>query len=98
MLPVLEDIGIAQASAQGRFDVTDLLAYSSVCGVGVDMVPVSGNVSVQQIESLMFDLSTVSLRLNKPLSARLLPVLGKDPGEMTSFESKYMCNSVVMKI
>jgi len=98
MLSVLEDVGLAQACAMGKFDVTDLLAYASVCGVGIDLAPIPGNVSSRKIEALMLDLCAVSLRQSKPLSARLLPVPGKVAGEATAFDSPYMCNSAVMRI
>ena len=46
MLPVMEDVGLAKASDQNRFGIIDLLAYSSVCGVGLDMVPVAGDIEL----------------------------------------------------
>jgi len=96
MLPVLEDVGLAKASDQNRFGIIDLLAYSSVCGVGLDMVPVAGDIEPSKLESLLLDLTTMSSRLNKPLSARILPVRGMRAGDMSSFDSPYVCNSRVM--
>jgi uncharacterized protein (UPF0210 family) len=98
MLPLLEDDGLAKAADEGQFGVTELLAYSSVCGVGVDMVPVAGDVSLLQLESLMLDVGVMALKLKKPLSVRVLPVPGKQVGERTQFQSPYICNSRVMSL
>jgi uncharacterized protein (UPF0210 family) len=98
MLPVLEDVGLAKASDQNRFGIVDLLAYSSVCGVGLDMIAVAGDIPVSAIENLLLDLTTISIRLAKPLSARILPSRGLRAGDMTGFDSPYICNSRVMAL
>jgi uncharacterized protein (UPF0210 family) len=98
MLPVLEDVGLAKASDESRYSIMDLLAYSSVCGVGLDMIPVAGDIDANTLENLLLDLATISARLTKPLSARILPVRGLRAGEMTSFDSPYICNSRVMAV
>jgi uncharacterized protein len=98
MLPVLEDAGLAKGSGERRFGITDLLAYSSVCAVGVDMVPIPGDVPAADLDKLLLDVATVSVRLNKPLLARLLPVKGKRAGDATNFTSPYLCNAKVMAI
>lgn len=42
MLAVLEDQGLAEAAAEGRLSIERLLSWSSVCGTGLDTVPVPG--------------------------------------------------------
>ena len=42
------------------------------------------------IEAILLDVATLAIRLDKPLSARLLPVPGKTAGEMTDFGSPYL--------
>lgn len=98
MLPVLEDVGLARASDENRYSIGDLLSYSSVCGVGLDMIPVAGDTEQNTLEHLLLDLTTISARLAKPLSARILPVRGLSAGDMTSFDSPYICNSRVMAV
>ena len=44
MLPVLEDPVLATRAAERRYSVRDLLLYSSVCGTGLDVVPLAGDV------------------------------------------------------
>ncbi len=96
MLPVLEDPGLAAAVTEGRIGVDGLLAWSSVCGVGIDMVPVAGDTPVERIAALITDVAAMSSRLNKPLSVRVLPIQGKRAGEMTEFDSPYVCNAAIM--
>ncbi|MBO0350504.1 DUF711 family protein [Phormidium pseudopriestleyi FRX01] len=90
MLPVCEDIGLAKRASEGTYNLTDLLLYSSVCGCGLDTVPLPGNISVEQIEAILLDVASLAIKLDKPLSARLFPIPGKQAGEMTEFNSPYL--------
>jgi uncharacterized protein (UPF0210 family) len=47
MLPVMEDLILADRAAQDfpTFSLRDLLVFSSVCGVGLDTVPVPGEIT-----------------------------------------------------
>ena len=96
MLPVLEDSTLAFRSETGVFSVKDLLMYSSVCGTGLDTVPLPGDISEQRIEGLLMDIAALSLRLGKPLTARLMPVPGMKSGEKTTFDFSFFRNGGVM--
>ncbi|MBM3137399.1 MAG: DUF711 family protein [Chloroflexi bacterium] len=96
MLPVLEDSTLAARSENGIFSVKDLLMYSAVCGTGLDTVPLPGNISAEKIESLLMDIAALSLRLNKPLTARLMPVPGMESGQKTGFDFAFFKNGGVM--
>jgi uncharacterized protein (UPF0210 family) len=98
MMPVLEDAVLAERAAEGRLTVKDLLLYSAVCGTGLDTVPLPGDVSSTQVAALLLDISTMAMRLDKPLTARLMPVPGKQAGDMTSFNFGYFANSRVMAL
>jgi uncharacterized protein (UPF0210 family) len=98
MFPVLEDTVLGQRNAEGRFGIQDLLLFSAVCGTGLDTVPIPGDTPRSRIESLLLDVASLSLRLGKPLSARLFPVPGKAAGEMTTFDSPYLTNTTVMAL
>src|SRR5438874_13083928 len=43
MLPVLEDARLAERWSEGRVSVDALLAYSAVCGPGLDTIPLPGD-------------------------------------------------------
>jgi uncharacterized protein (UPF0210 family) len=102
MLPVLEDKRLSElgmmTSSTSRIDVQKLLCISSVCGVGVDTVPISGDVSDENLSSLMLDVAALAGRWNKQLSCRVFPVPAGKAGEMTAFDSPYMCNSFVFEL
>ena len=98
MLHVLEDSILAQRAADGTLTIKDLLLYSTVCGTGLDTVPLPGNVTAEQLAPLLFDLSALATRLNKPLTARLMPIPGKQAGDATNFNFEYFANSKVMAL
>jgi uncharacterized protein len=98
MLPILEDVGLARAAVEGRLGIAQVLSYASVCGVGVDMVALPGNVSAERLQALIADVGTMANRLQKPLLVRVLPIPGKTAGELTNFSSQYICNSNIMAI
>ena len=105
MLPVLEDRRLAElagmvvaGSGDNRLTIDRILCISSVCGVGVDTVPIPGNVATESLTSLILDVAALAGRWNKPLSCRVFPVPGKVSGEMTTFDSPYMCNSRVFDL
>jgi uncharacterized protein len=98
MLPVLEDATLAARAAQGTLSVNDLLMYSAVCGTGLDTVPLPGSTSIDEIYAVLLDLAALALRLDKPLTARLMPIPGKQAGEPTSFDFPYFANSRVLPL
>jgi uncharacterized protein (UPF0210 family) len=98
MLPVLEDASLARRAAEGLLTVNELLLYSSVCGTGLDTVPLPGDVSAAQLSAILLDLASLSLRLDKPLTARLMPIPGKAAGEATGFDFSYFANSRVLPV
>jgi hypothetical protein len=101
MLPVCEDTRLAELASETkgrRLRVSDLLSVSSVCGVGIDTVPLPGDASVEDISSLILDMAGVAGRWNKSLSARLFPIPGKKSGDMTTFDSPFLINARVFSI
>jgi uncharacterized protein (UPF0210 family) len=97
-LPVLEDKVLAWRAAEGTLSVKDLLLYSAVCWTGLDTVPLAGDTTPEQISALLLDLAALALRLDKPLTARLMPVPGKKAGDPTGFTFDYFANSRVMAL
>jgi uncharacterized protein (UPF0210 family) len=98
MMPILEDATLAKRAAQGTLTVKDVLLYSAVCGTGLDTVPLPGDTTADQIVPLLLDLSALALRLDKPLTARLMPVPGKKAGDPTGFDFAFFANSKVMAL
>lgn len=98
MLPILEDTVLAKRAMQGRYSISDLLLFSSVCGTGLDVVPLPGDASAEQLSALVGDVAALATKYSKPLSARLFPVPGKKAGDIVTFNNPYLTDSVVMEI
>ncbi|HVH09364.1 MAG TPA: DUF711 family protein [Gemmatimonadales bacterium] len=98
MLPVLEDPVLARRASEGRYSVRELLLYSSVCGTGLDVVPLPGDAAPERLAALVGDMAALAVKLGKPLSARLFPVPGKAPGDLAHFDDPYLTDCVVMKV
>ncbi|PJF41683.1 MAG: DUF711 domain-containing protein [Phototrophicales bacterium] len=98
MLPVLEDSVLARRAAEGKLQVQDLLMLSAVCGTGLDCIPLAGDVGVEALENLLLDVAALSLRLNKPLTARLMPFPNKRVGDELNFDFEFFANSKVMYV
>jgi uncharacterized protein len=98
MLPVLEDSRLAQRWSEGRLSLDSLLSYSAVCGTGLDTVPLPGDVTEQQLELIIGDMASLAVKWHKPLSARLLPVTGKKPGDTTEFDDPYLVNATLQPL
>ena len=95
MVPVMEDQRLAQRWAEGTYNTDNLLAYSAVCGTGLDTVPYPGDISAAQMERIYGDVASLAWKWKKPLSARLQPVAGKGAGERTPFESRFLFNTTL---
>lgn len=98
MLPVLEDAVLAARSREGLFTVNDLLLYSAVCGTGLDTVPLPGDVGEEELAGILLDVAALALRLDKPLTARLMPVPGLAAGDETGFDFAYFANGQVLGV
>lgn len=98
MLPVLEDTVLARRWSEGTLTLDSLLSYSAVCGTGLDVVPLPGDVTEQQLARIIGDVASLAVKLRKPLSVRLLPVAGKKAGQMTDFDSPYLVNTVLQAV
>ncbi|MDP3185072.1 MAG: DUF711 family protein, partial [Anaerolineales bacterium] len=94
----LEDAILSQRAAEGLLTIKDLLLYSAVCGSGLDTVPLPGDTAPEQIAALLLDLSALAVRLDKPLTARLMPIPGKKAGDPTGFDFAFFANSRVMAL
>jgi uncharacterized protein (UPF0210 family) len=105
MLSVLEDTTLARRNAQGRYTLRDLLAFSAVCGTGLDTIPLPGDTTPEQIAGVLTEVAALATALRKPLTARLVPLPGLQAGDWMRFDqvsdprvAEYFCASRVMRI
>ena len=95
MVPIMEDKLLAQRWAESTYNIDSLLAYSAVCGTGLDTIPLPGDVTLEQMERIYSDVASLATKWNKPLSARLQPVPNKKPGDRTEFQDPYLFNTTI---
>jgi uncharacterized protein (UPF0210 family) len=95
MLPVMEDKRLAERWAENTYEIDSLLAYSAVCGTGLDTVPLPGDVSEERLVKIYGDVAALAWKWHKPLSARLQPVKDKGAGDRTDFDSQYLFNTTL---
>ena len=108
MLPVLENESLAKAVGSGQLSVKQLLLYSTLCGVGLDTVPIPGGMDGDgekekrilefKIAATILDINAISQRQNKPLTVRFLPVKNAKPGDEVDLKSPYLTKGYVMAL
>jgi hypothetical protein len=75
----------------------DLLLFSSVCGTGLDVVPVPGDTSVETLANIIIDVAAQSVKLRKPLSVRLYLIPGAEVGDPVHVDDALLTDSVVFR-
>jgi uncharacterized protein len=98
MMPVLEDTRLSQLWSEGAISMDQLLAYSAVCGTGLDTIPLPGDVTTERLERIIGDVASLSVKWSKPLSARLLPVAGAKAGDRTAFDDPNLINTIIQPL
>lgn len=96
MFPVLEDATLAARTP--AFTLNDLLLYATVCGTGLDTIPLPGDTSEDALAAILLDLATLAIKLNKPLTARLMPIPSLRAGDETAFDFEYFARARVMDV
>ena len=98
MFSLLEDNLLSQKNNKREFSIDSLMAYSTVCGCGLDMIPIPGGVFEDEIASIMLDIASISCVLNKPLGVRLLPIPLRKENEYTNFNHDFLYNTRILNI
>lgn len=84
-IPVSEDAGMIEAAQLGALSLDKLEAWTSVCSVGIDMVAVPGSTSAETIAAIIADEMAIGVMNNKTTAVRIIPVPGREVGEMVEF-------------
>lgn len=102
MYSLLEDLELCSINNERGVTLEQIISLSTVCGCGVDMVPVYGKVKNEELRSILLDVSGISCRLNKPLGVRLLPIpqYGRGKSGFTSFhnDSDFIANTRIVEL
>ncbi|MEF2968434.1 PFL family protein [Paenibacillus sp. M1] len=84
-IPVSEDHGMIQAVERGALTLEKLEAMTCVCSVGLDMIAIPGSTSKETISGIIADEAAIGMVNNKTTAVRVIPVIGKEVGEMVEF-------------
>jgi uncharacterized protein len=84
-IPVSEDATMIEAARMGALSLDKLEAWTSVCSVGIDMVAVPGTTTAETIAAIIADEMAIGVMNNKTTAVRIIPVPGRDVGEMVEF-------------
>ena len=98
MIPIMEDDVLSRRWAEKAITIDSMLAYSAVCGTGLDTIPLPGATSVEQLGRIFGDVASLAWKWKKPLSARLQPIKGKGAGDPTPFKSRFLSNTKIQEL
>ena len=84
-IPVSEDAGMIRAAEMGALHLEKLEAMTCVCSVGLDMIAIPGDTSVETILGIIADEAAIGMINNKTTAVRLIPAIGKKPGDRLNF-------------
>lgn len=84
-IPVSEDQGMIHAVLDGALTLEKLEAMTCVCSVGLDMIAIPGNTKASTISGMIADEMAIGMVNQKTTAVRLIPVIGKDVGEMVEY-------------
>ena len=84
-IPVSEDAGMIRAAVDGALSIEKLEAMTCVCSVGLDMIAVPGDTSVEAIAGIIADEMAIGVINTKTTAVRLIPAIGREEGDMLEF-------------
>ena len=84
-IPVTEDAGMIAAAARGALTIEKLEAMTAVCSVGLDMINVPGDTPAEVLAAIIADEAAIGMVNSKTTAIRLIPAIGKKPGEDMEF-------------
>ncbi len=84
-IPVSEDAGMIRAAQDGALSLEKLEAMTCVCSVGLDMIAVPGDTSVEAIAGIIADEMAIGVINGKTTAVRLIPAIGHKEGDVLEF-------------
>ena len=84
-IPVSEDAGMIDAARCGALSLTKFEAMTAVCSVGLDMIAIPGDTPAEIISAILADEAAIGMVNSKTTAIRLIPAIGKKPGEDMEF-------------
>ncbi|MGM0902214.1 MAG: PFL family protein [Bacillota bacterium] len=84
-IPVSEDNGMIRGIEDNALTLSKLEAMTCVCSVGLDMIALTGDVSASTLSAIIADEAAIGMINKKTTAVRVIPVPGRNEGEMVEF-------------
>lgn len=84
-IPVSEDAGMIKAAEDGVLSIEKLEAMTCVCSVGLDMIAIPGDTTVEAIAGIIADEAAIGMINTKTTAVRVIPAIGKAAGDTLHF-------------
>ena len=84
-IPVSEDAGMIKAAEDGVLSIEKLEAMTCVCSVGLDMIAIPGDTTVEAIAGIIADEAAIGMINAKTTAVRVIPAIGKAAGDTLHF-------------
>ncbi|RDU22898.1 PFL family protein [Anaerosacchariphilus polymeriproducens] len=84
-IPVSEDQRMIDAAKVNAISLEKLEAMTCVCSVGLDMIAIPGSTKATTISGIIADEMAIGMINQKTTAVRLIPVIGKEVGEVAEF-------------
>lgn len=84
-IPVSEDQGMIDAVEAGALSISKLEAMTAVCSVGLDMIAVPSDTSVETLAGIIADEMAIGVINQKTTAVRVIPVPNGKVGDKVSF-------------
>ena len=84
-IPVSEDKNMIDAASSDCLTIEKLEAMTCVCSVGLDMIAVPGDTSVETIFGIIADECAIGMINSKTTAVRLIPAIGCQVGDQLDF-------------
>ncbi|MGX7106891.1 DUF711 family protein [Hutsoniella sourekii] len=80
-IPVSEDAGMIQATANGNLNLDTLMSMTAVCSVGLDMIVIPGETTPEVISAIIADEAAIGMINSKTTAVRVIPAIGRSNSE-----------------
>lgn len=84
-IPVSEDAGMIKVAEDGVLSIEKLEAMTCVCSVGLDMIAIPGDTTVEAIAGIIADEAAIGMINTKTTAVRVIPAIGKVAGDTLHF-------------
>jgi len=94
-ITVMEDHVLSKACSDGYLTLEKLEAMTAVCSVGLDMILLPGNTTVETLAGIIMDEAAIGIANRKTTGVRVIPVPNAKPGQYVDFGGLFGAGTVM---